>query len=340
MRIARLSIEGPDGPEARIVAAADDLESPWIDVRTAERCRLMAQGATASAARRLSAALVPGSLAAALENGNAFTAAARAAVASAPPEAHVSADAARFLAPVDPPAYRDFMAFERHFRFSYDRVGTPVPDVLYELPVSYMGSAQAIIGPEDEVRWPAYSEHIDYELELGIVIGRGGRDLTPGRALEHVLGFTLLNDFSARDMQFREMAGRLGPSKGKHFATAVGPAIITVDAVDPAGLELSARINGEEWSRATSGSILWSVAELVAWASAGEPLVAGTLLGSGTVGGGTGFELNRRLASGDVVELEMAGLGVLRNRIVTASGGGWLPERKWPSLAVAGGDHD
>ena len=340
MRIARLCIEGPDGPEARIVAAADEHRAPWIDVRTAERLRLMAQGATAPAARRLSAVLVPASLAAALENGNAFTQALRAAVASAPSEAALAADAAPLLAPIDPPAYRDFMAFEQHFRFPYDRAGTPVPDVLYELPVSYMGSAQAIIGPEDEVRWPAYSEHMDYELELGIVIGRGGRDLSPERALEHVLGFTLLNDFSARDMQFREMAGRLGPSKGKHFATAVGPAIITVDAVDPARLQLSARINGEEWSSATSGSILWSVGELVAWASAGEPLVAGTLLGSGTVGGGTGLELDRRLSPGDVVELEMAGLGVLRNRIVTASGGGWLPERKRPSLAAAGGDHD
>ena len=152
MRIARLSIEGPDGPEARVVAAADDLRAPWIDVRAAERLRLMAQGATASAARRLSAALVPASLAAALENGDAFTQALRAAVAAAPSEAAIAADAAPLLAPIDPPAYRDFMAFERHFRFPYDRAGTPVPDVLYELPVSYMGSAQAIIGPEDEVR--------------------------------------------------------------------------------------------------------------------------------------------------------------------------------------------
>lgn len=340
MRIARLRIDGPDGPEARIVAATDDPGAHWIDVRTAERLRLVARGATPSGARRLSAALVPGSLAAALEHGDAFTDAVRAAVASAPPEAQVAGEAATLLAPIDPPAYRDFMAFEQHFRFSYDRAGTAVPDVLYELPVSYMGSAQAIIGPDDEVRWPAYSEHIDYELELGIVIGKGGRDLVPEQALEHVLGFTLLNDFSARDIQFREMAGRLGPSKGKHFATAVGPAIITTDAVDPNALELSARINGEEWSRATSGSILWSVAEIVAWASAGEPLVAGTLLGTGTVGGGTGLELDRRLAAGDVVELEMAGLGVLRNRIVTASDGGWLPARKRPSLAVAGGDHD
>ncbi|MFZ1996361.1 MAG: fumarylacetoacetate hydrolase family protein, partial [Solirubrobacteraceae bacterium] len=198
---------------------------------------------------------------------------------------------------------------------------------LYELPVSYMGSAQAIIGPDDEVAWPHYSQHMDYELELGIVIGRDGRDLTPEQALNHVLGFTLLNDFSARDIQFREMTGRLGPSKGKHFATAVGPAIVTLDAVDPGALELRARVNGELWSSATSGSMLWSVAELVAWASAGEPLVAGTLLGSGTVGGGTGFELDRRLSPGDVVELELVGLGVLRNTLATGMGT-WLPERK------------
>jgi 2-keto-4-pentenoate hydratase/2-oxohepta-3-ene-1,7-dioic acid hydratase in catechol pathway len=334
MRIARLRIEGPDGPEPRVVAAADDPQAPWIDVRTAERLRLIGLGATPAAAARLAAALVPGSLAAALENGQPFMDALQSAVASAPDQAHMG-EAASLLAPVDPPAYRDFMAFEQHFRFSYDRAGTPVPDVLYELPVSYMGSAQAIIGPEDDVPWPSYAKHMDYELELGIVIGRGGRDLTPEQALGHVLGFTLLNDFSARDIQFREMGGRLGPCKGKHFATAIGPAVVTLDAVDPANLELRARINGELWSSNTSGSILWSVAELVAWASTGEPLLAGTLLGTGTVGGGTGFELDRRLAPGDVVELELVGLGVLRNRIGSPPAGGWMPEPKQPSLTAS-----
>lgn len=333
MRIARLRIDGPDGPEPRIVAAADGPQANWIDVRTAERLRLLDLGATPAAAARLAAALVPGSLTAALENGTAFTDALASAVTSAPDDAAMDG-ATPFLAPADPPVYRDFMAFERHFRFSYDRAGTAVPDVLYELPVSYIGSAQAIVGPEDEVPWPSYSEHMDYELELGILIGRGGRDITPERALEHVFGFTLLNDFSARDIQFREMAGRLGPSKGKHFATAVGPAIVTLDAVDPAALELRARINGELWSSDSSGSMLWSVAELVAWASAGEPLVAGTLLGSGTVGGGTGLELDRRLAPGDVVELELVGLGVLRNRIGPRRAGGWMPESKRPSVTA------
>lgn len=333
MRLARVRIDGPDGPEPHIVAAAEDAPLPWIDVRAAERLRLLGLGATPAAARRVAATVVPGSLTAALENGAAFTDALNAAVTSAPTEAQL-AEPAPVLAPADPPAYRDFMAFEQHFRFSYDRAGTAVPDVLYELPVSYMGSTQAIIGPDDEVRWPSYARHMDYELELGIVIGRGGRDLTPDQALEHVLGFTLLNDFSARDIQFREMGGRLGPSKGKHFATAIGPAIVTLDAVDPEALELRARINGDVWSSNSSGSILWSVAELVAWASAGEPLVAGTLLGTGTVGGGTGLELDRRLAPGDMVELELVGLGVLRNRIGSPPAGGWMPEPKQPSVTA------
>ncbi|MGH3627647.1 MAG: fumarylacetoacetate hydrolase family protein [Sciscionella sp.] len=332
MRIARFDIEGPDGQQPRVVAAADHLDAPWVDVRAAERLRLMGLGVSIKAARRLAAALVPGSLTDALANGPLFADALRNAVTDAPPEALADADAV-VLAPVDPPAYRDFMAFEQHFRFSYDRSGTPVPDVLYELPVSYMGSAQAIIGPDDEVAWPHYSQHMDYELELGIVIGRDGRNLTPDQALDHVFGFTLLNDFSARDMQFREMAGRLGPSKGKHFATAVGPAIVTVDAVDPGQLELRARVNGDLWSSNTTGSMLWSVAELVAWASAGEPLVAGTLLGSGTVGGGTGWELGRQLSPGDVVELELVGLGVLRNRLGIGPEA-WLPERKQPSMTA------
>lgn len=334
MKIGRIRHEGPDGAEARIVAAADGDASTWVDVRTAERLRLERGGATAAAARRLAAAVVPGSLTSALQNGPLFREALRAAIASAPADA-AAGPGVRLLAPVDPPAYRDFMSFEQHFRYPYDRDGTAVPNVLYELPVSYMGSAQAVVGPEEEIVWPGYSQHLDYELELGIVIGRDGRDLTPEQALDHVLGVTLLNDFSARDIQFREMAGRLGPSKGKHFANAVGPCIVTLDAIDPTALDMEARINGETWSRNTTSTMLWSIAEIVAWASAGEPLVAGTLLGSGTIGGGTGFELERRLADGDVVELEMTGVGILRNRVVAAREPGWQPSPKRPRADVA-----
>ncbi len=148
-------------------------------------------------------------------------------------------------------------------------------------------ASAGVLGPDEEVCWPAYSDQIDFELELGIVIGRAGRNITPERARDHILGLTVLNDFSARDIQFQEMGARLGPSKGKHFASAVGPRIVTLDGLDPAALAMRARVNGEPWAEGSSGSILWSIEELVAWASTGENLPAGALLGTGTVGGGS-----------------------------------------------------
>jgi 2-keto-4-pentenoate hydratase/2-oxohepta-3-ene-1,7-dioic acid hydratase in catechol pathway len=308
------------------VVAADDDPDRLVDVRTAERLRRERRGATPAAARRLAAAVAPGSLTAALETGEAFLEAAQSALQSAAAEdAALVPPAARLLAPIDPPAYRDFMAFEKHFRSSYDRRGAPVPDVLYELPVSYMGSAQAMLGPDDDVPWPAYSTQIDFELELGIVISRAGRNVTPDRADQHILGLTVFNDFSARDIQMHEMNARLGPSKGKHFASAVGPRIVTLDALDARALTMRARVNGDTWTEASSETILWSIEELVAWASTGENLVAGTLLASGTVGGGCGLELGRFLEVGDVVELEIVGIGTLRNRIATDPGSGWRP---------------
>jgi 2-keto-4-pentenoate hydratase/2-oxohepta-3-ene-1,7-dioic acid hydratase in catechol pathway len=140
-----------------------------------------------------------------------------------------------------------------------------------------------------------------------------------------VLGFTVFDDFSARDIQLREMAGNLGPSKGKHFASAVGPCIVTLDEVGAGPLRMTARVNGETWSEGSTASLLWSVEELVAWAAAGEVLAAGTLLGSGTVGRGCGLELDRQLQPGDVVELEIERIGVLRNRLGPRPDRGWMP---------------
>jgi 2-keto-4-pentenoate hydratase/2-oxohepta-3-ene-1,7-dioic acid hydratase in catechol pathway len=331
MQLARIAHEGPDGTEARIVVAADSAPDRWIDLRAAERLRLERRGASPAAARRLASAVAPGSMTAALVCGPAFLEALSAALEDGD-DAVVPAGA-RLLAPVDPPAYRDFMAFEEHFVNGSARRGvTPAP-VLYELPVSYMGSVQAMLGPEDEIPWPHYTEEMDYELELGVVVGRPGRDIAPGDALDHVLGLTVFNDFSARDIQFREMSGGLGPSKGKHFASAVGPRIVTLDGLGPE-LRMTARVNGETWSEGSTGTIMWPVAELVAWASAGEPLAAGTLLGSGTVGRGCGLELGRRLSPGDVVELEIEGIGVLRNSLGTP-GAGWMPDAKRPSVAAS-----
>jgi 2-keto-4-pentenoate hydratase/2-oxohepta-3-ene-1,7-dioic acid hydratase in catechol pathway len=332
MHLARVVLDTLDGAQPRIVAASDDAPERWIDVRSAERLRLMGLGASEAGARRVSSALVPGSLSSALQGGQAFLEAARAAAQSADEAAEVP-DTARVLAPIDPIAYRDFMAFEQHFVTTTRKLrGTDPAPVLYELPVSYFGNAHAVLGPDDEIPWPHYSEHMDYELELGIVIGVAGRNIAPEDAHRHVLGLTVFNDFSARDIQMKEMTGGLGPSKGKHFASAVGPRIVTLDAL-PKALRMTARINGEVWSEGSTETLMWSIGELVAWASASEPLVAGTLLGSGTVGGGCGAEIGRKLNPGDVVELEIEGVGVLRNRLGQRPAGGWMPSPKSPSAA-------
>jgi 2-keto-4-pentenoate hydratase/2-oxohepta-3-ene-1,7-dioic acid hydratase in catechol pathway len=333
MQITRLAVPGPDGPEPRVAVASDAMPDRWIDARTAHARALQRGGATFEAARRVASALIPGSLSAGLAAGERYLDALHDAAAADPDDGPIAAGA-RLLAPIDPIAYRDFMAFEGHFVTATQRTRGPdarPADVLYELPVSYFGNVHAILGPDDEIPWPSYSEAMDYELELGIVVGRSGRNLTPDTALDHVLGYTVFNDFSARDIQGREMTGGLGPSKGKHFGSAVGPRIVTRDALG-ADLRMTARVNGTQWSEGSSGTIMWSIAELVAWASTSEPLVAGTLLGSGTVATGCGLELGRTLSPGDTVELEIEGIGVLRNTLGRPEPG-WRPAPRVPSAA-------
>ncbi|MHB8692104.1 MAG: fumarylacetoacetate hydrolase family protein [Solirubrobacteraceae bacterium] len=262
----------------------------------------------------------------ALAGGTTFLEAASRAAADGDGDARVEADSAMINA-LDPSGYRDFMTFEGHFTFGYGWQERPVPQVLYELPVSYFGNPLAFLGPGDDVPWPHYTQHMDYELELGIVIGREGCNLEPAEALDYVAGLTILNDFSARDIQAREMASGLGPSKGKHFACSAGPWIATLDVLPRSGLRMQARVNGETWCDATSADMIWSIAEVVAWASQGERLVPGMLLGSGTCNGGSAIELGRKLEPGDVVELEIEGLGVLRNRLGSARDG-WWPDRR------------
>lgn len=229
--------------------------------------------------------------------------------------------------PLDPPAQlRDCLVFEEHLRNSFAQAAKltgdeprPIPNVWYEQPVYYKGNRFSCVGHEHDVRWPAWSEVMDYELELACVIGRPGRDIAAGDALAHVFGYTIFNDASARDAQFREMAGQLGPAKGKDFDTGnvLGPWIVTADEIgDPQDLAMTARVNGEEWSRGTTADMHHSFADIVAFVSRAETLHPGEVIGSGTVGTGCGLEQGRFLADGDVVELEVEGIGVLRNRFV------------------------
>lgn len=232
----------------------------------------------------------------------------------------------RLLAPLPRPTQmRDFLCFEEHLKNSFAQAekltgqAREIPAVWYEQPIYYKANRFSVIGPDQDVVWPSYSVVMDYELELACIIGKQGRDIDAPEAGAHIFGFTIFNDASARDAQMAEMAGQLGPAKGKDFDTGnvLGPWIVTADEIgDPHALTMVARVNGEEWSRGTSGAMHHRFEDMIEFVSRSETLYPGEVLGSGTVGTGCGLELGRFLESGDVVELEIDGIGVLRNRFV------------------------
>jgi 2-keto-4-pentenoate hydratase/2-oxohepta-3-ene-1,7-dioic acid hydratase in catechol pathway len=226
-------------------------------------------------------------------------------------------DAVKLVAPIpEPPSLRDFIAFEDHVAATSKRRGQPIPPEWYKFPVYYKGNHRTIIGPDQSLAWPLDTSKMDYELELACVIGRKGRDISEREAEQYIAGYTIMNDFSARDIQFQEMACRLGPAKGKDFATSLGPCLLTPDEITDLGaLTMIARVNGEEWSKGRFGSIHWSFAQMIAHVSRGETIYPGDVFGSGTVGGGCGLESDCYLKPGDVVELEIQPIGILRNQL-------------------------
>jgi 2-keto-4-pentenoate hydratase/2-oxohepta-3-ene-1,7-dioic acid hydratase in catechol pathway len=226
----------------------------------------------------------------------------------------------RLAAPLpNPGSLRDFIAFEDHIAATSKKRGQPIPPEWYKAPVYYKGNHRTIIGPDEDLPWPLNTTKLDYELELACVIGCKGKDIGEREAQDYIAGYMIMNDFSARDIQFQEMACRLGPAKGKDFATALGPCLVTPDEIaDLGALTMIARVNGEEWSRGQFGKIHWSFPQMIAHVARGEMIYPGDVFGSGTVGGGCGLELDRYLKPGDVVELEIQPIGVLRTRVVGA----------------------
>ena len=222
-------------------------------------------------------------------------------------------DQVELLPPVlHPPAVRDFYAFEQHVATARASRGLGVPAEWYEQPVFYFSNPAAIYGPEAEVPYPPGTQELDYELEVAAIVGAEGR----------IGGFTVLNDWSARDLQRREMKVGLGPAKGKDFATSLGPIVVTADEFEGDEAEMVARVNGEERSRGNLRDLYFTWDEIRRQAARNTHLRAGDVLGSGTVGTGCLLELSsspdwdgRWLQPGDVVELEVEGIGVLRNRV-------------------------
>jgi 2-keto-4-pentenoate hydratase/2-oxohepta-3-ene-1,7-dioic acid hydratase in catechol pathway len=299
--------------------------------------------AAAGRARDGRSAPAAGSLLELLEAGPAALEDAAALVQWAHDAPHVSFELAdlELLAPIPrPPSLRDAMSFETHvinsFRRGMLRRFAPADALLeralgprrslthllargfYAQPPYYNASTAAIVGSGATVRIPRYCEVFDYELEWAVVIGREGADIPVGRAREHIAGYTIFDDFSARDEQAKAMRSLLGPGKGKDFDTgnALGPWLVTRDELpEPYGLTMTARVNGAQWSRGSTGDMHWSFEDLIAHISRAETLRVGDVIASGTVGLGCGLEHGAFLKPGDVVELEVERLGVLRNAV-------------------------
>ena len=244
-----------------------------------------------------------------------------------PPEVAAPIWACTMLAPVPKPgSLRDFYAFEQHVATAYRARGRDVPKAWYEAPIFFFVHAGSVHGPDEPVRRPEATRELDFELEVACVIGSGGRDIVVERAWEHVAGLTILNDWSARDVQRQEMSVGLGPAKAKDFASSLGPWLVTLDEVadrlkeDRHDLWMAARIDGEEVSRGNLKDLYWTIPQMIARASEGVELAPGDLIGSGTVGSGCILELGSEivpwLEPGNEVELEVERLGRLRTMIV------------------------
>jgi 2-keto-4-pentenoate hydratase/2-oxohepta-3-ene-1,7-dioic acid hydratase in catechol pathway len=281
-----------------------------------------------------------------LIEGGAETLARAQALVKSPPKASVlPAAQCKLLAPLPRPTQiRDCLTFPAHLkggaRVQAERMTASapepakamaeleaagrldVPKAFYDFPLYYISNRMSISGPDDDVEWPPYSQTIDYEMEWAAVIGTPCRGASKDNARQSIFGYTIFNDWSARDEQFRAMqagAINLGPARGKDFCNGVGPCIVTADEIaDPYRLDMIVRVNGEEVSRGNSSGMHFKFEDLIAFLSEGTTLYPGELICSGTVGGGCSFETGQTLKPNDVIELEVQNIGVLRNRVVAS----------------------
>lgn len=267
---------------------------------------------------------------------------ARSVVAAPPTAAVLGADGVTLAAPLPRPTQiRDCLCFPDHLKGALRARGerlaaaAPDPDVklaeleaagffevpasFYEHPVYYISNRMAVFGPDVDIVWPTYSTYIDYELEWAAVIGKAGAQIPAEQARQHIFGYTIFNDWSARDEQMRAMGGALsvGPGGGKDFANGMGPCIVTADEIpDPYALAMKARVNGIEVSSGSTSGMHFRFEDLIAFLTRGHAIHPGEVIGSGTVGGGCSLETGRPVCSGDIIELDVEKIGTLRNRVV------------------------
>jgi 2-keto-4-pentenoate hydratase/2-oxohepta-3-ene-1,7-dioic acid hydratase in catechol pathway len=332
MKFGRIAVEGPDGDLARLVMVLPE-EARVVDLKRAYSDQLKSEGATQEAAIRVAEAIFPGSMSAAIGAGDAFLQAAKKIDRSRSDRASLAIEKVRWLAASDPSVVRDGLTFVGHIKGFHNKIGSPPHPSILKVPGYFKGTPHTVIGHDAVVPWPGYIERMDYELELGYVVGRRGGNLRPEQARDYLFGITLFNDFSGRDRQQIEMPIQMGPTKSKDFAYGVGPWITTIDEFkDLDAIPMEVRVNGQTWGKGDSSNKLWTVEELLAWVSLGERLEPGDVIGSGTMGGGSSLELDRTLSPGDVIELEAGGVGVLRNRLGEPQQGLWWPNERKPFM--------
>lgn len=327
MKFGRILRDGPDGKVARLVAVEPE-KGRVIDLARAAALHYVAKRhATPDAARRFANAAYPGSMSQALSMGNYLTDHAPEIVAARGDDASLAIDSVEWLPASDPPVLRDGLNFMGHIVNWSAKMGRTVPDAMERVVPYCQNSPSMVIGNNATVPWPGYIKHMDYELELGWVIGRLGHNLTPENALDCVFGVTLYNDFSGRDLQHDEVAIGMGGTKAKNFAHGIGPWITTMDEFkDPYSIEMEVRLNGKTMGKGVSSDVLWKVEEVLSFISLGEYLQPGDVIGSGTLEHGSALEHDIKLQPGDVVELEAKGVGVLRNVMGQPQDGLWWPK--------------
>lgn len=335
MKLLQFGTDGPSGRRRHLGALVRGSvdEGTVVDLTAAARAVLARDGVSAAGVPRIADVLAPASMMAFIQAGDAARDLAERAV-ELTVDGGVETDdfGARLRyegtevtvlpAITAPPMLRDFMAFEQHLLNVFPRLGREIPGEWYERPVYYKANTASIGAHRQDVAFPPYADQLDLEFEFAAVLGRDGTDIDEADARSYVFGYTVYNDFSARAIQTKEMTVGLGPAKGKdfHAAHVLGPVIVTADEIaDPYALRMTAVVNGETWAEGSSSDMKWRFEQMIAYASTAEPLRAGEVFGSGTVGDGSGAEQDKWLEPGAETVLTVEGIGELRNRVVASA---------------------
>jgi 2-keto-4-pentenoate hydratase/2-oxohepta-3-ene-1,7-dioic acid hydratase in catechol pathway len=327
MKLVTFAVETPLGSVRRIGAFSG---RHVVDLAAAFACQLAVERGV-YAAREVAEALIPADMTEFLSRwplGREAAEAALAFAAAVPPETlsplggriMLGPDAYRLCVPLRPRRIKDYLTYEQHKKKAMARRGLEMPELWYRMPTYTNRNIMGLADPGEDIVWPAYSKKLDFEFELAAVIGKMGRDIAAADAADYIAGFTIYNDFSARDVQADEGKIGAGVGKSKDFdqGNVLGPCIVTADEIDPANVRMILRVNGEEWSRGNSQGMKFSWGQIIENASRGETIYPGDVLAAGTMDGGCCVELERWFEPGAVIEMEAEGIGVLRNRVVRA----------------------